>query len=290
MRLFPVIAAICCVSPLMAEDHAYEGVDLTLVSEKAEIAPGETFTVGLKIHHQPKYHTYWQNPGIAGMATTLEWALPPGFTAGAIRWPVPERTKMAIHPVHGYERDIVLLVDLTAPKTLTVGSKVELKAKAEWMACADGCHPGEQSFAMEKMVSATPKDDPNGKEEIAQARKEQPQPLQGWQARVDSAAGAAEIHLHLEPAAGTTPVKPDDLYFFSSDGQVSSDQPQKVTIAADGAIDLVVPRSEYSPKDCATVPGVLLAKTPLTQGGPVFASIEPAYSAGSSKGEAEAKK
>jgi len=37
------------------------------------------------------WHTYWVNAGDSGMATSLKWAPPPGFTAGPILWPYPDR-------------------------------------------------------------------------------------------------------------------------------------------------------------------------------------------------------
>jgi thiol:disulfide interchange protein DsbD len=277
MHPFLPIAAICCVSPLYAVERTSVGVDLTLVSEKAVIKAGETFTVGLKIHHQPHYHTYWRNPGIAGMPTTLKWQLPEGFTAGPIRWPVPQRTFMATHPVHGYERDVLLLVDITAPTTFHA-TQADLKAKAQWMACADGCYPGEQDLSLSLPVDADGKTDQALATDFAKARKELPRPLEGWTAQVLTAAGGPEIRIHFTPATPGT-AQPEGLYFFSSDGQVSSDQPQTITAGGDGSFDLVAVRSEYSPEKSATLPGVLTTTTSFTKGGPAFASIEPPYAA-----------
>ena len=60
------------------------GPDLRMefVSEVEAIRPGEPFTVGLHLEHGPGWHTYWQNPGIVGVPTSLDWNLPQGFVAG----------------------------------------------------------------------------------------------------------------------------------------------------------------------------------------------------------------
>ena len=59
--------------------HAPEGV-----------VAGKPVWLGLKIEHQPHWHTYWKNPGDSGLPTTLEWTLPAGVAAGEIQWPTPK--------------------------------------------------------------------------------------------------------------------------------------------------------------------------------------------------------
>jgi thiol:disulfide interchange protein DsbD len=61
-------------------------VEVELVSDVAAIVPGQTLTVALRINHDDHWHTYWKNPGDAGLQTELIWKLPDGFSAGPIRW------------------------------------------------------------------------------------------------------------------------------------------------------------------------------------------------------------
>ena len=88
-----------CLLPALLYGQASEetGLKLTLMSESLTIVPGEPLTVGLHIQHEPDFHTYWKNPGIVGIATILEWELPPGFTASEISWPYPELCLSLIH-------------------------------------------------------------------------------------------------------------------------------------------------------------------------------------------------
>ena len=83
------------------------GVEVELLAEVNAIVPGKSFQVGLRIRHEKGFHTYWQNPGIVGVATSLKWTLPEGFTASEIQWPYPELTKMASYPCHGYELSLI---------------------------------------------------------------------------------------------------------------------------------------------------------------------------------------
>src|ERR1041385_3951988 len=64
-------------------------VKLVLSHEVAK--PGDTVLIGVELTMDPGWHTYWQNPGEFGDATKINWALPPGITAGEIEWPLPEK-------------------------------------------------------------------------------------------------------------------------------------------------------------------------------------------------------
>ncbi len=50
-----------------------------------------TVWVGLQLAHQPKWHSYWKNPGDSGLPTRLSWTLPTGVMAGDIAWPKPQK-------------------------------------------------------------------------------------------------------------------------------------------------------------------------------------------------------
>ena len=47
--------------------------------------------LALEIQHAPEWHTYWKNPGDAGLATQLTWTSPEGVKVGETLWPRPER-------------------------------------------------------------------------------------------------------------------------------------------------------------------------------------------------------
>ncbi len=271
--LAALLLALSSAAPGAAEEKPVKGIDISLVSESAVVGKGEPFTVGVKIHHHEGFHTYWRNPGIAGVPVKLEWRLPAGFSAGPVLWPYPEKSMMAIHPVHGYERDVMLLVAITPPAEPP--ARVKLAATASWMACADGCYPGKKELSIELPAADEEKPDPALATAFEQARAEIPRPLEHWKAEVVTAPDAAEIRLRLTPADDQAS-PPANLYFFSSDGQISSSPPQRLE-RRDGGYEIVAPRSPYGPEDTASLPGVLVGDTPLSKGGPAFACINPPY-------------
>jgi thiol:disulfide interchange protein DsbD len=76
------------------------------------------------------------------MATTIEWQLPEGVTAGTIQWPVPEKLPDEDLTTYIYTNEAVLLVPLKLAGDLRPGP-LDLKASVSWLECDLQCVPGE---------------------------------------------------------------------------------------------------------------------------------------------------
>ena len=123
-------AQVSPLSPLLPEKIL---VTPSLIADRTKIAAGQPFTVGVRMQMAPKWHTYWQFPGDAGGAPKLTWELPPGFSASAIRWPIPHaRLDDGDLLTYTYEGDLILPVEITPPATLPAG-EVKLKAQLRWL-------------------------------------------------------------------------------------------------------------------------------------------------------------
>lgn len=273
-RLFSFLGCVALASPAFA-DEATVGVDLALISEISSVAPGKPFTVALKVHHHPDFHTYWQSPGIVGVPFGIEWQLPPGFRAGPLQWPAPQKVDMAGHPAHGYERDILLMTEITPPVDLS-SPRVQLQATASWMACAKGCYPEKKTLTLELPVAADAVVDSANTAAFAQARAELPRPLEHWNVMLESAMDEPEIRVKFTPTDEKTS-DPGPVYFFSSDSQISSDPPQRIETLKNGGFRLIAPRAQYSPKGRTTLPGVIRGERAFSEGGAPYATVEPAY-------------
>jgi thiol:disulfide interchange protein DsbD len=108
-------------------------VDLVLSADA--VRPGDTIMAGIHLVMQPNWHTYWRNPGDAGIATTVKWTLPVGITAGEIQWPVPEKLVADDLTGYVYDQDVVLLVPITLASNLPSGP-LPLKAEVNWLECS----------------------------------------------------------------------------------------------------------------------------------------------------------
>ncbi|MBU3665241.1 MAG: thiol:disulfide interchange protein [Chthoniobacterales bacterium] len=131
------------VSPLAAQ--TYQGkklVEASLVADTTAIVPGRPFRLGLHLRMAPGWHTYWENPGDSGLATTFDLELPAGFEAGPVSWPLPQRL---VEPgdiqVYAYRDEVLLVRTVTAP--VTEAREVEFRAKSTWLVCEAICIPGK---------------------------------------------------------------------------------------------------------------------------------------------------
>jgi thiol:disulfide interchange protein len=120
---------------------AHTQVKLLLSAETAK--PGDTIWAGVDLKMEPGWHTYWKNPGDAGMATQIKWQLPPGIAAGKIQWPLPKKFPPAEVTTYGYTNEVMLLVPLTLATNLPPG-QIDLKANVSWLECKDVCIPANQ--------------------------------------------------------------------------------------------------------------------------------------------------
>ena len=114
------------------------------------VAPGQPLWVGLKITHQPQWHTYWKNPGDSGLATTAQWTLPTGVTAGDIAWPAPHSIPIGTMTNYGYEGTVLLPVPLTVSPAFVPGisGDLEVKLSASWLVCRQECIPQDGNFVL----------------------------------------------------------------------------------------------------------------------------------------------
>ncbi|MBE2216518.1 MAG: thioredoxin family protein [Opitutaceae bacterium] len=257
-RLAAVLATLVISTlPLHAAPVQSPHVTTELVAETRTIEAGRPFWVGLRMSMEEHWHTYWVNPGDSGMATTLIWTLPEGFSAGPIQWPVPKKLPTPGLMTYGFEGDILLMVEITPPATMPVGAAVRLAAKAEWLICKEACIPGEAEHTLEILAGAGPaQPDPERAPLFAEARRQLP--VAGgtaWPAEFSEQG--EELVLSLGVPAGV--VVPAEIYFFAlSEMVVEPSAPQTARVQGDRLI-LRLPRWKIEPQSPTVLEGVLVA-------------------------------
>jgi thiol:disulfide interchange protein DsbD len=226
---------------------AQTGVKLQLVPEVTAIVPGKPFRLGLFIQHEPGYHTYWKFPGIVGVPTTMDWKLPPGFQAGPLEYPEPEPTKMFQIKAQGFERDVLLQTVITPPADLPPGQKLTLTGKASWMACARTCHPGTLDLSLELPVAQESSPDARWSPIFAKERAAYARPSTAWTASAEEKGMTVLLKLTPQPGAAKLfkdAAEAQQVYFFTEDGWINSDEPQTVSLAPDGALSITLHRAD----------------------------------------------
>lgn len=196
-----------------------ENVDVALVSERASIRPGEPLRVGLHMKMKHGWHTYWKQPGDAGLPLRIEWTLPPGFVAGPIEWPAPERIPTGELMSYGYGHEVLLAVAITPPARIETDS-VTIGGAFDWLECKDVCISGSARLEIAVPTGSTPPEPGRSARLFAEARSRLPRAPDGWS--LAAAAGSHAIELSFRPPTG---VAPRGGYFYV-------DQPLVVAHAA----------------------------------------------------------
>ncbi len=224
--MFIAAAAFALAGGTVAAPVKTAHVEAELVAAMTALVPGEPVTVALRLSMEKGWHTYWQNPGDSGLPTTLAWKLPAGIEAGPIEWPAPRELPVGPLVNYGYEGEVLHLVQLKVPRTLTIGDTVVLAARAEWLVCKEVCIPEGADLTLALPVQNAASPDPRWGAAIAAARAALPRPLAGWQASAEGRGNT--IALKLVPPAGAA--DPGAIRFFPfAPDRIEPSGPQRVT-------------------------------------------------------------
>ncbi|MDP2802014.1 MAG: protein-disulfide reductase DsbD family protein [Phreatobacter sp.] len=248
---------VCAAQGAMAQPHDPATlVKAELIAEPPAIRQGEPFTVGVRLTMKEHWHTYWSNPGDSGMATEIRWQLPPGFSAGAIAWPVPQAIPVGPLMNYGYEGTATLLVTITPPADLAPSSRAPLRATVAYLVCQRECIPGEAAVSLTLPVAGPTSRAPNAplvETPISVARAALPLAAP-FAARFSVGANAVTI----TPAAGGPATALRGMRFFPASGEVIDHAAPQTFTVTDGRPVLTLKRSTLMQGTPATLDGVLV--------------------------------
>jgi len=214
----PINAPVGGTSVPVAQPH----VVAELIPETTTIEAGKPFDIALHLHCDPQWHTYWINPGDAGLATNITWTLPPGFSAGPIQWPTPEKHPMGPLITYGYGGDVYLLTTITPPNS-DLPQHFDIKAKASWLACMEECIPGKADLQLTLdsglMNLRLPVDNTDF---FAQARERLPVANTRWDVKAGYTPDGKRIAIALREHKGATSPSDRTLYFLPEQPNVLS--------------------------------------------------------------------
>ena len=167
------------------------------------VTAGQTLWLGLKLAHEPGWHTYWKNAGDSGLPTDLQWRLPAGLSAGAIEWPTPHALRVGPLVNYGYEGDILLPVPVKVATDFQAPASgiAEIHLSANWLICRVECIPESGEFTLQLPVQGTTATHGS---DFLKAHAQQPTQLSATgKATVQTAEGDDRINLRISglPAA-----------------------------------------------------------------------------------------
>ena len=132
---------------LLGDLSAAVRTKVDLVNLTPDIRPGEKALIAMRFRCDPHFHIYWQNPGDAGQAPTVEWQELAGTKIGAFIWPGPKLIDQSGVMNFVYEDETLLLMEVAVPSDAK--GTLTFKGKAEWLECDDtGCWPHDKQVEL----------------------------------------------------------------------------------------------------------------------------------------------
>lgn len=128
-------------------------VDVRLISSLEGVGQKATIPLGLEVHLEPGWHTYWRSPGAAGLPPQFDWTnslTTDGNLAKAeILYPVPKRFSEQSIDTIGYQNRVVFPINAEVKQ---VGKALTIDATVNLLVCSDLCVP--KTFALNLKVPA----------------------------------------------------------------------------------------------------------------------------------------
>lgn len=254
-----VALAAGAIAPVRADGppSSQDRVKARLVAEVQAMAPGAVLWVDLHLEMKPGWHTYWRNPGDAGLPTTIAWSLPPGFSAGELRWPTPQRIVQGDAGSYGYTGAVDLLAPITAPKSLGIGRQVTLTAETSWLVCKRICIPGGAKLSLDLPAAAAPLPPaPAVALLFAAARRQLPVPAP-FETRFAELGRDLRV---IVPASALSGLRdPTGTFFPFDDTLIDNAAEPRVERRADG-LHIILKKSPTADAHSGTLKGVLVLR------------------------------
>jgi DsbC/DsbD-like thiol-disulfide interchange protein len=186
-----VLVLLLSIGPVLAAADD-EHVNLSLLSAHTALVPGKTSWLALRLQHEPHWHTYWINPGDSGLPTKLAWQLPPGYSAGDIAWPAPQRIDVGELQNFGYEGDVLLPIPLDVPTDARPETTAHIVAQVKYLVCREECIPGKADLTIDLPVASAAG---AASKQVEAARAQLPQPAK-WKGEASAHGEKVEVALH----------------------------------------------------------------------------------------------
>ena len=145
--------------PALPAQAAEPIVRASLISEYQQIEAGKPFRVGVLLEPQKEgWHTYYKDPGDAGLATTLNWHLSEDYKVSEIDWPPFKKLDEAGIVVNAYIGSVLLPVTITPPSgSHPDDAHYTLSVHAQWLVCHEICIPESADLVLTlPIIDGTP--------------------------------------------------------------------------------------------------------------------------------------
>ena len=146
-------------------------VSASLYTNYETISAGKELEVLVRLDMFDGWHTYWLNPGDAGLETQIKWRLPKGFEETSIEYSAPQKFLFEEMVQYGFSNVAYLKTKIVVPQKIKNGVLQKFSATLSWLACKDVCVPESVRLDFELPSSSEPKISSDWAQESSTAQK-----------------------------------------------------------------------------------------------------------------------
>lgn len=221
--------------------------EVKLLTSSEVVQPESDYVYALEFSPKQGWHIYWKNPGDSGVAPTIKWDLPEGWTANELQFPSPTLFEEGSMVTYGFSSKTVIVGSLKVPK-IDMSRPVTLNGVVSWMACQDTCLTGTTPVTMTLQPSLgtaiTSK--------FVTLIKDVSRPLLESTAREVNSGYVLQLNLAS---------KPESLYFYPDTPGVLAHTKLQSMKSKGNSIELELLKSEFANGTPSRLTGVLEAKS-----------------------------
>ena len=175
MGLFVSLTVATVVVWSGSSAHAAETkAKLSLIPSVEAVVPGQPFEVAIRFQLESGWHIYWQNSGDGGLAPSVRWTLPAGFSAGELQYPTPRRHVSPGDIITNILSGEPILIVKVSPPATTQENSVKLLAAVGYLVCEKSCLREDAILSLEMPVQASGDAKPKNTDVFERARRAMP--------------------------------------------------------------------------------------------------------------------
>lgn len=225
-------------------------VRAAIIAENTSLTPQAENRLAVELSHAPGWHTYWRNPGDAGLTTSFTFTGPAKFRFTEPEFPLPERIRTGDIIGFGYGDVTRFPFRVEVPRQVRFGEKVTIRVKVDYLACADLCVPGTATAQIRLPIAVAGKPSPD-KPLIDEAQSLIPETIASD--AINAVADEKRIRIDVAPEAGIVQ-RSLDFFPLEEDVLTLSDDPISV-----------IPEDAGEPRAIYLTASETFAQTPLAK-------------------------
>lgn len=225
-----------------------------IVVDSYSLEKSRSIPIGILVELEKDWHIYWRNPGDSGMPTSVEFDLPEGITVSEIQWTVPEVFEFDGLASFGYEKQVLLLAELTIPENYQSNS-VSVSAKLKSLICKDVCIPFNTTVSKEIILTNNFPADDDVSTLFAQTRNNLPEVKNDFELSITSDEDFITLIIQ---SLNLDLTKINSLYFLPYDNGIFKNTAEQNYKVKDNSTELKLEYDHFKTVELRELLGILV--------------------------------